>query len=135
SLPPYFSPVKIDGQLHADGGIMNNFPVELIRKQCDVVIGSYVCPLEKSGNNSLNNTLSVWWRAYTLNFYAISKSKFQQCDYVFEPYDLCEIGTLDTKSIERAYQIGYETAKEEMKFLLEAIYAQSAKRLNMAMAA
>ena len=28
SLPPVFAPMLIDGALHADGGIMNNFPVE-----------------------------------------------------------------------------------------------------------
>jgi NTE family protein len=42
SYPMMFSPVEIDGRLYADGGIVNNFPVELLEGRCGVLLGVHV---------------------------------------------------------------------------------------------
>ena len=42
ALPPYFSPVRIGESLYCDGGLLDNFPIEPIRKQCDKIIGSFM---------------------------------------------------------------------------------------------
>ncbi|UAB85403.1 patatin-like phospholipase family protein [Zunongwangia sp. SCSIO 43204] len=40
AIPSLFSPVKIDGRLLIDGGVVNNYPVEELRRRgADVVIG------------------------------------------------------------------------------------------------
>ncbi len=40
AFPSLFSPVEIDGKLLIDGGVVNNYPVELVRKMgADIVIG------------------------------------------------------------------------------------------------
>lgn len=125
SLPPVFSPVTIDGEPHSDGGIMDNFPVQLIRDKCDVLLGSYVCPLEDWSVKPLKRSIDLWRRSSELSFYATSQGKFEVCDYIFEPKLLCEISTLDKRDIERAYQIGYETARTEMTALLEVLQADT----------
>ncbi len=122
SLPPYFSPIKINGDWHADGGIMNNFPVELLRNKCDVVIGSHVCPVTGVNEKDLRTTFSVWWRAYELNFYAPTQLKFDQCNYLFEPPEVRQIGTMDMRAALRAYHIGYQHAQKEMDKLMAAIH-------------
>ena len=42
ALPPIFSPVEINGELHTDGCIMNSFPTEPLLDQCDLLFGSSV---------------------------------------------------------------------------------------------
>ena len=44
ALPPYFSPVKIGDGLYSDGGLLDNLPIEPIRKRCEVIIGSFIKP-------------------------------------------------------------------------------------------
>lgn len=40
AFPSLFSPVEIDGKILIDGGVVNNYPVELVRKMgADIVIG------------------------------------------------------------------------------------------------
>ena len=40
SIPGFFNPVKIDGKVLVDGGVVNNFPVDIARKKgADIVIG------------------------------------------------------------------------------------------------
>jgi len=46
ALPPYFSPVRIGNSLYCDGGLLNNFPIEPLKDQCDTIIGSFVNHLE-----------------------------------------------------------------------------------------
>lgn len=43
ALPSLFAPVEIDGRLLVDGGVVNNYPIEEIRKLgADIIIGSDV---------------------------------------------------------------------------------------------
>ncbi|MCL9808252.1 patatin-like phospholipase family protein [Flavobacterium luminosum] len=40
AFPSLFSPVEIDGRFYVDGGVVNNFPVEEVRKMgADIIIG------------------------------------------------------------------------------------------------
>ncbi|MEM9991273.1 MAG: patatin-like phospholipase family protein [Bacteroidota bacterium] len=119
SLPPYFSPIRIDESWHADGGIVNNFPSNVIRDRCDFLIGSHVCPLNTVDDSYLNSSFNVWWRAYELNFYANTKKVLKQVDFLFEPAELCSLGTMDTKSMRKAYHIGKAVAEEQWPMLLE----------------
>ena len=48
-----FSPVKINGTAYVDGGILNNLPIEPLKKKCNYVIGLHCNPIGKirvSGN-------------------------------------------------------------------------------------
>lgn len=119
SLPPYFSPVRIGDALHADGGIVNNFPLEAIKHKCDFTIGSHVCPLVATDKAYLNSSFNVWWRAYDLTFYANTKKVIHQADFLFEPAELGKLGTMDTKSIRMAYAIGRKHAEANIEGLLK----------------
>lgn len=41
-------------------------------------------------------------------------AKFKRCAYVFIPKEIDLIGVLDTKMIDKAYEIGYNHAIKEM---------------------
>lgn len=45
SIPIIFSPVVINGVHYVDGGLFHNFPVSIIREECERIIGVNVSPL------------------------------------------------------------------------------------------
>jgi len=110
ALPPVFSPVEINGQLYADGGIMNNFPVEPLRKECDFIIGSNVAAIRYVPKTAINSSLKLTNRVTSLMIYASNKEKLKHCDLIFEPPQLETFGVLDKKGIERAFEVGYLNA-------------------------
>lgn len=110
ALPPVFSPVEINGQLYADGGIMNNFPVEPLVDECDFIIGSNVSAIRHISKAAINSSLKLTNRVTSLMIYASNRLKLQYCDLVFEPEQLETFGILDKKGIEKAFELGYDHA-------------------------
>jgi NTE family protein len=121
ALPPLFTPVDINGRYHGDGGIMNNFPVEPIEEECELIIGSHVNPVKKMSNEYFTNTVRVLLRAVDLRFYAEALSKTKKCIYNFEPTELFDYNMLDVKNIDRVFEIGYQAAVEEIELIKEKI--------------
>lgn len=115
ALPPVFSPVDYKGNLYADGGIMNNFPLEPVRDKVDFVIGSNVSIVSELNKKNLTNSLQLTGRVTGLMIYAINREKIKSCDLVIEPKSLETIGILDRKGIEKAYAIGYENASRQLE--------------------
>lgn len=110
ALPPVFSPVEINNCLHADGGIMDNFPSGILLGKCDYTIGSNVSALKKIERDAIRTSLQLANRTTALMIYAINKDKMASCDLLFEPSALDQIGVLDKSSLKKAYEIGYEHA-------------------------
>ena len=59
SIPLYFKPIEIDSTLLFDGGLLNNFPVEVMYKEFhpDLIIGSTVEFTTKNLKNNLFNQI------------------------------------------------------------------------------
>lgn len=110
ALPPVFSPLQIHHSFYADGGIMNNFPLEPLEHKADFIIGSNVSVVKKLEQKDLQSSLQLAGRTTSLMIYAINRQKIRQCDLVFEPEEVEHVGLLDKKGIEKAYHIGYEHA-------------------------
>lgn len=114
ALPPVFSPVELNGALYADGGIMNNFPIEPVKKVSDFIIGSNVSIVGTLEKKELKNAMQLASRVTGLMIYASSKEKLNSCNIVIEPKELEKIGVLDKRGIQKAFQIGYEHASKEL---------------------
>ncbi|QLG45219.1 patatin-like phospholipase family protein [Costertonia aggregata] len=115
ALPPVFSPVELEGELYADGGIMNNFPLEPIKEKVDFTIGSNVSVVNNLYKNALKNSWQITGRVTGLMIYAINRKKLDSCNLLFEYTELEKIGVLDRKGIEKAYQIGYENVIKRLE--------------------
>ena len=118
ALPPVFSPVEIGGELFADGGIMNNFPLEPIEGKVDFILGSNVSVIGHLEKNALKNSIQLTGRVTGLMIYAINRQKLEACDLLLEFKDLEHIGVLDRKGIEKAYAIGYDHTREILDIVL-----------------
>lgn len=110
ALPPVFSPVELEGELFADGGIMNNFPLEPVMGNVEYAIGSNVSKVSELYQNALKSSWQITGRVTSLMIYAINRKKMEACDLLLEFPALEKIGVLDRKGIEKAYLIGYEHA-------------------------
>ena len=85
SVPMVFTPTAVDGRLFADGGILDNFPVEPLLGLCDVILGVYASPLRAVEAPELSSTLAVSQRAFEIGMFHNSRRKFHHCDLVLSP--------------------------------------------------
>jgi len=94
---------------------MNNFPSEPIADQCEFLIGSNVSVVKEVGKEAIRTSLQLANRTTALMIYAINNKKIARCNLLFEPQELEQIGVLDKKSLEKAYQIGYNYASRTLE--------------------
>ena len=60
AIPGFFSPVKLDSMLLIDGGILNNYPVDVVRKMgADIVIGISFEKDEKKVEKDMGSILEL----------------------------------------------------------------------------
>ncbi|MGZ3754352.1 MAG: patatin-like phospholipase family protein [Mucilaginibacter sp.] len=105
-LPGIFKPIMINNHMYVDGGILNNFPVEPLIGNCDLIIGSTCNHLPvvteiKSFGNLVDRAAMIAINS-TLNNHKIL------CDVVIEPHGLGGYGIFDTDAADEIYSIGYE---------------------------
>lgn len=121
ALPPVFSPLEIKNGLYCDGGVLNNFPVESVKKNCNILLGSFVNPITEIDKQEINSSLKLLYRVYHIGLDANNIKKFKKCNYVFSPPEIKQIGVLDANAIDKAFKIGYEKAKAERQTILNRI--------------
>lgn len=110
SFPFVFKPIEIDSVLVYDGGIYNNFPVDVMKSDFnpDIIIGSIVASkIDKPKEDDLINQ--------------IENMVMQKSDYTLDPEDgilmrfnLSDVGLLDFPKARQIAKIGYDYAMELM---------------------
>ncbi len=115
AFPGMLSPVVIDDNMYADGGIANNFPVEPLLEHCDKIIGSYVNPLKEVSAGELDSATAILERSYDIVRNSITEQKFPHCDLLIVPPTLEKYGTFSMSQIDEVFEIGYEATKEALK--------------------
>lgn len=110
SFPFVFKPIEIDSVLVYDGGIYNNFPVDVMKSDFnpDIIIGSIVAAkIDKPKEDDLINQ--------------IENMVMQKSDYTLDPedgilmrFDLSDVGLLDFPKARQIAKIGYDYAMELM---------------------
>jgi NTE family protein len=118
SVPVFFEPVKLENMLLVDGGVLNNFPVESLRGNCDIIIGSHVNKQNHINANTALGTRSIIDRCFHL---AISNSVYSKaglCNIMIEP-DLQAYEMFDVKNADTIFEIGYKKARQFKEELLQ----------------
>lgn len=114
AFPGVFAPVKINNSYYIDGGTLNNFPVNLLKKDCDKIIGVYVNVFNTITISDLKHSYNVIERAVKLRSVKEDLSKFSDCDLVVYPEKLNEYGTFDKKNLDVIFELGYEHASRAL---------------------
>ncbi|HHP7242366.1 MAG TPA: patatin-like phospholipase family protein [Cyclobacteriaceae bacterium] len=106
AIPVVFDPIKIDNTYYADGGILNNLPVEPLIGHCDKIIASHCNPIGYDLN--LGNMRDILERSLIMTVNSNSYSRKGICDLFIEPNGLKKYKVFDFKSSKEIFEIGYE---------------------------
>jgi NTE family protein len=109
SIPVIFPPVIIDGVCYVDGGVLRNFPVLPIRRECDFIIGVNVNPLHRRESYH-HNLLGIAERTYSLMFRSNSVEDCELADMLIEPEEVGDYGVFNTKFMHKIVDTGYRAA-------------------------
>lgn len=114
SIPGVTTPYIIGDEMYCDGGVLNNFPADIIRDECDKLIGVFVSPPHDIKINDLKSIKAIVSRSYDLLSYRVEKVKFEYCDWFISSQKLSSYGTFERKKdrLEEIFNIGYNAAKE-----------------------
>jgi NTE family protein len=117
-LPLLFHPVNHNGTLYVDGGVMNNFPIEPLMGQCDIIIGSYVNSIKKEVDKvGMNNILD---RCFHLAMKSSVEQKTHSCNLYFEPPNMSQFSLYNLKNADEIFEYSYQhalTFENEIKAL------------------
>jgi len=115
AFPGIFAPVGIGESYYVDGGVINNFPVELLAPHCEEVIGVFVGPIEKVKIEDLKHSFNILERAFRIRNACDSAAKLSQCQIAICPQGLQAFRTFSLKEVDKIFRIGYRTAIRALK--------------------
>ena len=120
-VPVLFSPKIINGIHYVDGGVLKNFPVSTIRKDCDKVIGINASPMV--ADKYKPSIINVATRSYHFMFKANILHDKDLCDLLIEPVDMGNYETFDVDKGREIFELGYQSARQILssKLALEIV--------------
>lgn len=110
SLPVLFRPKTIDGVNYVDGGVLKNFPVSIIRNECETIIGINASPLV--ADKYKLSILNVASRSYHFMFKANILHDKELCDLLIEPVDMGNYETFDIDKGREIFELGYKSTRQ-----------------------
>ena len=110
AFPGVFTPTELNSAYYIDGGVLNNFPVEPLKKHCDKIIGVFINSLKKVSIKDLKYSYSVADRALKIATAAESKLKFPECDLIISPKDLGDYAIFGMSNADAIFELGYSAA-------------------------
>ncbi len=113
SIPVLFTPIKINGSIYADGGIIDNLPVRPIKDKCRKIIGVHVNYTGPEDN--VDSILKIAERSFHLSTGARIAEMAKKCDLFIEPDELKKYGLLDIGKGKEMFEIGYKEAKKMLE--------------------
>ncbi len=106
SIPVLFSPVELDDCSYADGGLLDNIPVEPLVGQCHKIIVSNISPLQKPFQ--ITSLIQVIIRTFLMSMHARVDSARDHADLYIEPPELTEFDILSIAHADEMFEIGYQ---------------------------
>ncbi|WP_455637705.1 patatin-like phospholipase family protein [Parabacteroides sp.] len=117
SIPIIFSPVVINGVHYVDGGLFHNFPVSIIREDCERVIGVNVSPLIPQKYKQ--TIYHIAERSYHYMFRANTLEDREMCDVLIEAEEFGMYKTFDLENVELIANIGYSAAVRAFELVIQ----------------
>ncbi len=113
SVPVAFSPVEINGATYVDGGLFLNLPSDVLRFDCDTVIGSSVV-IDKT-IQSPGNAKDIAERVFNLSIVQNQRISKAFCDIYIGPKKLTKYSMWDFHKLDEIVEIGYKAAKKRIE--------------------
>ena len=98
----------INGVHYVDGGLFHNFPVSIIREECERIIGVNVSPLIPQKYKQ--TIFHIAERSYHYMFRANTLEDREMCDVLIEAEEFGLYKTFDLENVDVICNIGYSAA-------------------------
>lgn len=126
SIPQLFSPVVINGDVLADGGLVEYLPIETLDDLgCDVKIGVNLGGIRNWRGNDPKNLFEVALRVVSFVSQRNAALSEQHADVVIRP-DLTEFGPYDLHRSAEMIRVGYEAGRAAAPEILARIRERAA---------
>jgi NTE family protein len=120
SIPTIMEPIRYKGMLLVDGGLVNNFPVEICKEMgADIIIGSYTGGVLVP-EDQLDNMYSLLKQSSLMMGIKDAEIQRDYVDIYIEP-NLDRMSAAEFERYEEFIEKGYEAANEE-RMLIKKLY-------------
>ena len=123
SIPMVFKPIRMNGSLYVDGGVLDNLPAKSLAGQMDYLIGVNVMPHVAVPSRSLNNVFGILSRSFDLSIQANAEPSKALCDLVVEPEALYDYHIFQFGKHQEIARLGYEAMQQAIPMIKEKITA------------
>lgn len=118
SFPGVFCPVNFEGHMFLDGGILDNIPVQEVRKQGATKVFAVNFAADMVDENS--NMMDIIMKTIDGMGNKISEENLANCDFLLTvPTD--KTGLLDVQKLEKCYKYGYNAVVDNLENIKKAI--------------
>lgn len=126
SVPGIFSPVRYQGKVLVDGGILNNLPADLLRAEgMDFVIAVDV--EREHEEEEPRNIFEVVYRSFTIMMTEQRRANLRYADVVFRP-EVGHILAFDTSKIRECIEAGEREAEHKIHEVISLLKMNQKRR-------
>ena len=113
AYPGMFTPVELNGAVYADGGIINNYPTDIIREECEYQLGMYLAPVMAKPTDHFENAFDVLDRVFQIYSSARLLTNIDLPDVSIAPEGIEDWGAFMVKNeqLQKLFDMGYTTTK------------------------
>lgn len=108
SIPIIFSPVEINGQLYADGGLLDNVPIQPLINFCDKIIAIDIMPIKKT--EKMDSISDIINRILQMSV-SMQQDKKEYCDLLIKLDELSDYNIFDLTHNQMIFELGYNYVK------------------------
>lgn len=119
SIPVVFDPIVINGNSYMDGGILDNLPIEPLRKKVDFTIGMHCNPIDKTFRTK--NWRGLMERALLLSISNATYFNKKKFDVFWEAPGVSQINVFDFRKADKLFQMGYDYAQSQVDILRSSL--------------
>ena len=124
AIPGIFIPVRNQGKLLVDGGVLNNVPVDVARKMgADIVIAVNLGGGRKAAQ--VNNVFDAIVQSLHLMSIEATEARLKDADVVIEP-QVSHIGLIDFSKKKELLALGIQAAEQALPRLREKVFGVNA---------
>lgn len=112
SIPVLFSPTYINNKPYADGGIIDNLPVEPLKNKVQHIVAINISPIQPI--NELSGIRAIAERSFQLGINAATRENLKSCDVVITPKGMREFDSLSSSAAEQIFEAGYNAVTNQV---------------------
>ncbi|MDH5399477.1 MAG: patatin-like phospholipase family protein [Cyclobacteriaceae bacterium] len=109
-VPVFFAPVKFNGSIYVDGGILDNLPASVLLDRCDYIIGSHTNYINNSFEARNLKLMTERSLLLAINGNTIKSKEF--CDLIIEPPELGDYGGFELNKAREMFDVSYKYTKK-----------------------